>query len=153
MSANRVVEHLLGQQLLQSHIPLLDRLQPLGLGHLHPGILRSPRVERRRGDPCLRQTSAVFAPASCSFSIPMICSSVNREARIDRLLDRRTLPKSGERSGSQVRSIKSKKDGSLRIASMYVLRQRRISSSLTSPQAVKVETTSPVSARAATMAE
>lgn len=29
--------------------------------------------------PCLRQTSAVFAPASCSFNIPMICSSVNRE--------------------------------------------------------------------------
>src|SRR6185312_13808502 len=36
--------------------------------------------------PCLRQTSAVFAPASCSFSIPMICSSVNREGRMVRLL-------------------------------------------------------------------
>jgi hypothetical protein len=31
--------------------------------------------------PCLRQTSAIFAPASCSFSIPMIWSSVNREGR------------------------------------------------------------------------
>jgi hypothetical protein len=28
--------------------------------------------------PCLRANSAVFAPASCSFSTPMICSSVNR---------------------------------------------------------------------------
>jgi hypothetical protein len=54
--------------------------------------------------PCLRQTSAVFAPASCSFSIPMICSSVNREGRIVRLRDRRTLPKSGGSSGSQVRA-------------------------------------------------
>src|SRR5690242_4575752 len=28
--------------------------------------------------PCLRSTSAVFAPASCSCKIPTICSSVNR---------------------------------------------------------------------------
>src|SRR5215472_7494025 len=28
--------------------------------------------------PCLRRTSAVFAPASCSCRIPTICSSVNR---------------------------------------------------------------------------
>lgn len=28
--------------------------------------------------PCLRARSAVFAPASCSLSTPMICSSVNR---------------------------------------------------------------------------
>ncbi len=28
--------------------------------------------------PCLRQTSPVLAPASCSRKIPMICSSVNR---------------------------------------------------------------------------
>src|SRR5215470_8164788 len=30
--------------------------------------------------PCLRQTSPVFALASCSRKIPMICSSVNRLA-------------------------------------------------------------------------
>ena len=30
--------------------------------------------------PCLRQTSAVFTPASCSRSTPMICSSVNPTA-------------------------------------------------------------------------
>ena len=28
--------------------------------------------------PCRRQTSAVLSPASCSFSIAMICSSLNR---------------------------------------------------------------------------
>src|SRR5262249_51440051 len=32
--------------------------------------------------PCLRHTSASFAPASTSFSTPMICSSVNRLFRI-----------------------------------------------------------------------
>lgn len=32
--------------------------------------------------PCLRQTSAVFTPASCFFNIPMIYSSVNRECFI-----------------------------------------------------------------------
>src|SRR4026207_2300916 len=36
--------------------------------------------------PCLRHTSAVFAPASCSFKIAMICSSLNRLGRIVRLL-------------------------------------------------------------------
>ncbi len=33
----------------------------------------------------MRQTSAVFAPASCSFSIPMIYTSVNREEGIVRV--------------------------------------------------------------------
>lgn len=28
---------------------------------------------------CVRQTSAVRVPLSCSFDIPVICSSVNRE--------------------------------------------------------------------------
>lgn len=28
--------------------------------------------------PCRRHTSAVFCPASCSYSMPMICSSLNR---------------------------------------------------------------------------
>jgi hypothetical protein len=46
--------------------------------------------------------SAVFAPASCSFSIPIIYSSANRDGRIVRLHDRRTLAKSGGSSGSQV---------------------------------------------------
>src|SRR5262249_31730509 len=36
--------------------------------------------------PCLRHTSAVVAPASCSRRIPMICSSLNRLPFIVRLL-------------------------------------------------------------------
>jgi len=36
--------------------------------------------------PCLWQRSAVFAPASCSRRIPMICSSVNLDRFIVRLL-------------------------------------------------------------------
>src|SRR5579883_696793 len=39
--------------------------------------------------PCLRQTSAVDAPASCSRRTPMICSSVNRERFIVRPLSPR----------------------------------------------------------------
>jgi hypothetical protein len=65
-----------------------------------------PWQRRRPAEiPCLRHTSAVLAPASCSFSIPIICSSVNREDRIVRLHDRRTLPKSGRSSGSQVHPL------------------------------------------------
>ena len=40
------VQHLLGQELLQLGILVLERLQPLGLGHRHPGILRLPGIER-----------------------------------------------------------------------------------------------------------
>ena len=32
---------------------LLERLQPLGVGHLHAAVLRPPRVERRVADPVL----------------------------------------------------------------------------------------------------
>src|SRR5437588_515137 len=39
--------------------------------------------------PCLRHRSAVLAPSSCSFSTPIICSSVNRDrfiAALDEIL-------------------------------------------------------------------
>ncbi len=36
--------------------------------------------------PCLRQTSTVGEPLYCSFRIPMICASVNRDCFIVRLL-------------------------------------------------------------------
>jgi hypothetical protein len=39
-------------------------------------------LEGRFGYPCLRQTSAVLSPFSCSFNIPIICSSVNRQCFI-----------------------------------------------------------------------
>ena len=45
------VEHLLSQQLLQLGILILQRPQPLGLGHLQPAVLRLPFVERRTADP------------------------------------------------------------------------------------------------------
>src|SRR3546814_16897693 len=52
-------------------------LRSPGLGHFHPAILRLPVLDRCFGNPYLRAKSAVFAPASASFSTPMICSSVN----------------------------------------------------------------------------
>src|SRR5207302_7919845 len=53
--------------------------------------------------PCLRHTSAVFAPASCSCRIAMICSSLNRLRFIVRPPSGgRTLLKSGGASGAQV---------------------------------------------------
>jgi hypothetical protein len=42
--------------------------------------------------PCLRQTSAVFNPASCSRKTPMICSSVNLLFLIVQLLLRPSDP-------------------------------------------------------------
>jgi hypothetical protein len=44
---------------------------------VHAAILGLPLVNLAALTPCLRYTSAVFAPASCSRSTAMICSSVN----------------------------------------------------------------------------
>src|SRR5579872_1644200 len=53
--------------------------------------------------PCLRHTSAVPSPFSCSRKIPMICSSLNRLCFIRNVLPTlRTLPKSGGAFGAQV---------------------------------------------------
>jgi hypothetical protein len=68
----------LSHRQLQPAVLILHRLQSLRLAHFHPPILRLPAIERRRADACSRQRSAVFTPASCCFTIPMICSSVNR---------------------------------------------------------------------------
>src|SRR5947208_1436912 len=58
--------------------------------------------------PCLRHTSAVFAPASCSCRIAMICSSLNRLRFIVRPPSGgRTLLKSGGASGAQVRTCRA----------------------------------------------
>jgi hypothetical protein len=73
-----VVEHSFRQQLLQLRVLVLKRLQPLSVGNLQPAVLGLPFVERRVEIPCLRQISAVAAPASCSCKIPIICSSVKR---------------------------------------------------------------------------
>src|SRR5947208_15454373 len=56
--------------------------------------------------PCLRHTSAVFAPASCSCRTAMICSSLNRLRFIVRPPSGgRTLLKSGGASGAQVKRM------------------------------------------------
>ena len=68
----------LGQQLLQ--------LAVLGLKALHffASDTRSPRTSPATGTnvcsliPCCRQRACFLAPASASFRIPMICSSLNR---------------------------------------------------------------------------
>src|SRR5215813_8120691 len=39
------------QQLLQLAVFILERLQLAGVGYLHAGVLRTPRVERRVADP------------------------------------------------------------------------------------------------------
>ena len=66
---------------------VLERLQPLGIRHVETAELRLPLVKcRARVIPCLRHTSAVALPASCSRRTPMICSSLNRERFIVRLL-------------------------------------------------------------------
>jgi hypothetical protein len=77
LGLNRLVQLRFRQQPLQLGVHILERLQSLGARHLEATVLSLPLVEGRTV-PYLRQTSAVFAPASCSRSIPMICSSVNR---------------------------------------------------------------------------
>lgn len=48
-----VVQHLLGQELLQPRVLVLERLQTAGVGHIHAAILRLELVEGRRADPVL----------------------------------------------------------------------------------------------------
>ncbi len=47
---------------------------------------RHTGASTRRTSPCLRHTSAVVMPASCSFTMPMICFSLNLDRFIVRLL-------------------------------------------------------------------
>src|SRR3974390_1700574 len=48
-----VVEHRLGQELLELGVLVLQRLQPFGVGDLQPTELRLPFVERGAADPVL----------------------------------------------------------------------------------------------------
>ena len=72
---------------LQLRVLVLERLQPLGLRHIHAAVLRLPGVERRRADPVLAADVRRRCPASCSRRTPMICSSVN----LDRFMVRSSL--------------------------------------------------------------
>jgi hypothetical protein len=56
---------------------VLKSLQPPGIRHFEAATWL-PFVGCAAADPVLRHRSAVFAPASWSRKIPMICSSVNR---------------------------------------------------------------------------
>ena len=51
--AIRVVEHHLGQELLQLRVLVLERVQALRVRHIHAAELRLPLVERRAGYPVL----------------------------------------------------------------------------------------------------
>jgi hypothetical protein len=68
--------------LLQLGVLVGQNLQTTGLGHVEPAV---PALPRRTADPlipCLRQTSPVFDPVSCSRRIAMIRSSVNLDCLI-----------------------------------------------------------------------
>ncbi len=65
-----------GQQLLKLGGLVFQSLQLAGIGNLHATELRLVFVESLFGYPVL---APVLGPFSCSFNIPMICSSVNRE--------------------------------------------------------------------------
>jgi hypothetical protein len=80
-----VVQHLLGQKLLEPPVLVLQRPQPLGVGRLHAAELGLPLVEGRPAMPAAK-VLGLGPRASCSFRIPMICSSVNLALRIVDLL-------------------------------------------------------------------
>ena len=48
-----VVQHRLGQQLLQPPVLILQHLRPARIRHIEPAVLRLPLVERRAADPVL----------------------------------------------------------------------------------------------------
>jgi hypothetical protein len=50
----------------------------MGVRNVHATIFCFELVERRRAQACLRHTSAVGIPASCSLIIPIIWASVKR---------------------------------------------------------------------------
>ena len=74
----RIVQHLLGQQLLQPPV-VLQRLSSLRASDTSSRQIL-PSICRRssRSSLCRRHSSSDLAPASCSFNIPMICSSAKR---------------------------------------------------------------------------
>lgn len=63
--------------LLQLGVLLLQRLQPLGVGHLHAAICGLPVIQRRLRDPALEGHIARFRPRVVLAQTAMICSSVN----------------------------------------------------------------------------
>jgi hypothetical protein len=74
----RIVQHGVGQQPLQPRVLVLQRLQPLGLRDLDPAELRFPFVDAGVADAVLAAQIGDRNAGSCSFKIPMICSSEKR---------------------------------------------------------------------------
>jgi len=73
-----VVEHAVGQQPLELTVLVFERAQATGVRNLKPAVF----------SPCLRQTSTVGSPASCSSIIPISYASVKRLFLICLLLPR-----------------------------------------------------------------
>ena len=73
-----VIQHGIRQQPLQPRVLILQCLQPLGLRDFHPVKLGFPFVSAGAADAVLAAQIGDRTPASCSFNIPMICSSEKR---------------------------------------------------------------------------
>lgn len=73
-----IVEHGVGQKPLQPRVLVLQSLQSPSLGDIHPAEAGLPVVNRGVADLVLGHRSATDIPPSCSFKIPMICSSEKR---------------------------------------------------------------------------
>src|SRR5260221_11583506 len=63
--------------LLQPGVLVLELLQALGLADIHAAVFGPPIIQRRLRDAVLAREIPFFAPASCSRSTPIICSSVD----------------------------------------------------------------------------
>src|SRR5258708_36560839 len=63
--------------LLQPGVLVLELLQALGLADIHAAVFGPPIIQRRLRDAVLAREIPVFAPASCSRSTPIICSSLD----------------------------------------------------------------------------
>lgn len=69
-------------QALEPSILLLQFPHPLQIRQLHPAVLRSSLVKRRRADAVLARDFRHRIPASASFRIAAICTSLNFDFRM-----------------------------------------------------------------------
>lgn len=74
---HHVVQHRLGQQLLQPSVFLLEHPQTPSLGYLQPALLRLPLVECREAHAVTSAHVRRRHACPCSFKIAMSCSSLN----------------------------------------------------------------------------
>src|SRR5260370_42228657 len=71
------IQHLLPKKLLQPGVLVLEVLKRLGHADVQAAVFGPPIIQRRLRDAVLAREIPVFAPASCSRSTPIICSSVD----------------------------------------------------------------------------